>query len=108
MTPDKPSYVHEVFACARTPYATWLQLTDEKDRLMERLPKILGNMRIGKTGGRKRILDVGCASGHMSLRILATLNRLGIEADYVALDPYREQLDTFRARLAESGRTFPT
>ena len=105
MPVEKKTYVHEVFACAKSPYATWLRHTDEKDRLVDRLPGILARMRFGRAGGgRRRILDVGCASGHTSMRILGVLDRIGIEAEYVAIDPYREQLDLFRARLDETGR----
>jgi len=53
---------------------------------------------------RKHVLDVGCGCGHTSLQILRLFEQLGIRVDYTALDPYREQLDLFRARADAQGR----
>jgi len=51
--------------------------------------------------------DISTAAGVGT--VLADFHRrIGIEAEYVAIDPYREQLDLFRARLDETGRRYVT
>ncbi|OGL94643.1 hypothetical protein A2348_03400 [Candidatus Uhrbacteria bacterium RIFOXYB12_FULL_58_10] len=90
----------DIYVAPRIPYDAWLRLSNEKDLLLERLPAILRPTRFGSAPGRKRVLDVGCGTGHASLRVLSLFDSLGIPVMYVAADPYQEQLDRFRDAAA--------
>jgi ubiquinone/menaquinone biosynthesis C-methylase UbiE len=83
-----------------SPYQTWLKVTTEKVLLQFWLQGHLPTFALSKVVNRPiRVLDLGCGFGHMSLRLIRVLLRMGLTIDYTGIDPYQAQLDLFEKSL---------
>ena len=79
-----------------SPYHAWLEVTTEKAQLEGWL--LFNLLRFALAIPKAHpisVLDLGCGSGHMSLRLMRTLDTLHIPYTYTGVDPYEEQLTRF-------------
>lgn len=99
---DSTIYVETLYGKGNSPFDAWLRATNEKALFQEWLRDVgLPQLDIGTLTRPVHVLDLGASSGSTSMRGIVEMQRYGLrEIVYYAVDPYREQLDTFERNAA--------
>lgn len=95
----------ETAGVAETPFEAYLATSDEKPRLRVFFDTVLfPSLKVAGIRDRPvRVLDLGCGGGDMGMHNIALLQDMELEVLYTAVDPYANQLASFRARAEQKG-----
>lgn len=93
-------YTKDIFNREKGIYATWLRKSNQKNLVISILSKKLKNRELFHEIDKiKKIIDVGCGDGTLSLKFMNVLNEKRLRFTYTAVDPYKILLDKFQKSL---------